>query len=233
MGARTILIAEDNEEIVDLIIPHLVKDGFMPVIANDGEKAIELFEQETPNLILLDIMMPKKDGLAVCRYIRTKSDVPIIMVTAKSTDEDMIMGIDIGADDYIIKPFSPKQVLAKIKALLRRLDTSQKDDKIIKLDNLEINIDEYRVKIDGNEVILTKKEVEILFTLASNPSRVHSREMLLNELWGYEYFGDTRNVDTHIKRLRAKLGLAENNNYSWDIKTVWGVGYKLEVGSRR
>ncbi|HCC07521.1 MAG TPA: DNA-binding response regulator [Clostridiales bacterium] len=229
MSTKTILIADDNEEIVDLIIPHLVKDGFMPIIANDGEKAIELFEKENPILILLDIMMPKLDGLAVCKYIRAKSDVPIIMITAKSSDEDMIMGIDIGADDYIIKPFSPKQVLAKIKALLRRLDIPLKDDKIIKFGNLEINMNEYKVKLDTKEIIFTKKEVEILFTLASNPSQVQSREMLLNELWGYEYFGDTRNVDTHIKRIRAKLGLTEENNYIWDIKTVWGVGYKFEI----
>ncbi len=229
--SKQVLIADDNEEIIDLIIPHLVKEGFMPIMARDGEEAIKVFDEQKPMVALLDIMMPKKDGLEVCRYIRSRSDIPIIMITAKSTDEDVIMGIDTGADDYIIKPFSPKQVMAKIKAIIRRLDISEKDKKIITVKNLEVNMEEYTVKLNGKIIETTKKEVEILYTLASTPSKVHSRETLLDMIWGYEYYGDTRNVDTHIKRLRAKLGISEGSSYGWDIKTIWGVGYKFEVES--
>lgn len=225
---KEILLADDNEEIVDLLIPHLVKEGFMPIVARDGEEALKLFDENKPILVLLDIMMPKKDGIQVCQEIRKKSKTPIVMVTAKSEDEDVIMGLDVGADDYIVKPFSPKQVVAKVKAIIRRLDISDEKEKIVKIKNLLINMNEYVVKIDDINIELTKKEIEILYLFAKHPSMVYSRENLLNTLWGYEYYGDARNVDTHIKRLRAKLGLNEKK-YPWDIKTVWGVGYKLEI----
>jgi DNA-binding response OmpR family regulator len=167
------------------------------------------------------------DGLTLCKKIRQTSTVPIIMITAKSEDEDVIMGIDVGADDYIVKPFSPRQVVAKIKALIRRLDIALNDDKLVVIDNLVINMDEYIVKIADEVIPLTKKEIEILYLIAKHPSRIYSREILLDTLWGDDYFGDVRTVDTHIKRIRAKLHL-NNNKYSWDIKTVWGVGYKFE-----
>ncbi|MEG0072967.1 MAG: response regulator transcription factor [Clostridia bacterium] len=225
---KEILLVDDNEEIIDLLIPHLVKEGFMPVIARDGEEAEKLFYEKKPLIVLLDIMMPKKDGITVCKEIRKNSKTPIIMITAKSEDEDVIMGLDVGADDYIVKPFSPKQVVAKVKAILRRLDISNDNDKVLNVENLNINMDEYTIRIDGEIVELTKKEIEILYLLAKHPSMVYSRETLLNTLWGYEYYGDARNVDTHIKRLRAKLGL-NDKKFTWDIKTVWGVGYKFEI----
>ena len=228
---KEILLVDDNEEIIDLLIPHIVKEGFMPIIARDGEEAEKLFFEKKPIIVLLDITMPKKDGISVCKTIRKSSKTPIIMVTAKSEDEDVIMGLEVGADDYIVKPFSPKQVVAKIKAILRRLDIASEDEKVIRVENLEINMNEYIVKIDSEIVELTKKEIEILYLLSKHPSMVYSRENLLNTLWGYEYYGYARNVDTHIKRLRAKLGLNEKV-YTWDIKTVWGVGYKFEVGEK-
>jgi len=172
--------------------------------------------------------MPKKDGFAVCREIRQNSNVPIIMITAKGEDGDRIMGLDIGADDYIVKPFSPKEVMARIRAVLRRLDISEEQGKdIISHPGLKINLSEYEVMLDGQPISLTKKEIEILWILAANPGKVFSRDNLLNSVWGYEYFGDARTVDTHIKRLRSKINLSES--LSWNIKTIWGVGYKFEV----
>jgi two-component system response regulator ResD len=173
-------------------------------------------------------MMPKKDGFEVCREIRKNSNVPIIMITAKGEDIDRIMGLDIGADDYIVKPFSPGEVMARIRAILRRLDIPEEKRKdLVRFPGLEINITDYEVKIDGHSVNLTKKEIEILWLLATNPGKVFSRDNLLNSVWGYEYFGDARTVDTHIKRLRAKIDVSET--FNWDIKTIWGVGYKFEV----
>ena len=223
-----ILIADDNKEIVELIKPHLEKENYKVLVAYDGVDTMELFNKHNPALVLLDIMMPRKDGMTVCKEIRNISKVPIVMVTAKSEDEDVIMGLDTGADDYIVKPFSPKQVVAKVKAILRRLEIEAEDDKKIIIDNLIINMSEYTVKVDKIDKELSKKEIEILYLLAKRPGIVYSRENLLSIIWGYEYFGDVRNIDTHMKRIRAKLGL-NDNKYSWDIKTVWGVGYKFEV----
>ncbi|MFA5407229.1 MAG: response regulator transcription factor [Bacilli bacterium] len=223
----SILMVDDNKDIIDLLLPHFKKEHFDVTVAYDGVEAYNLFDPKKHNLILLDIMMPKMDGITLCKKIRLTSNVPIIMVTAKSEDEDVIMGIDVGADDYIVKPFSPYQVVAKIKALMRRLNISKTDEKIIAVDNLVINMDEYTVHIDDILIPLTKKEIEIMYLMASHPARIYSREILLDTLWGDEYFGDIRTVDTHIKRIRAKLHL-NNNKYSWDIKTVWGVGYKFE-----
>jgi DNA-binding response OmpR family regulator len=172
-------------------------------------------------------MMPKMDGLTLCKKIRQMSSIPIILITAKSEDEDVVMGIDVGADDYIVKPFSPRQVVAKVKALMRRLDMTNIENKIVIFDNLVINMDEYILKIDDEIIPLTKKEIEIIYLMANHPNRIYSREILLDTLWGSDYFGDVRTVDTHIKRIRAKLQL-NTNNYNWDIKTIWGVGYKFE-----
>lgn len=200
----------------------------MPLLAHDGLEAIDIFSKYHPLLLLLDVMMPKKDGFEVCREIRQKSNVPIIMITAKGEDSDRIMGLDIGADDYIVKPFSPGEVMARIRAILRRVDNSNEDNKkVTQHPGLEINIAEYEVKVNGSPVNLTKKEIEILWLLATNPGKVFSRDNLLDSVWGYEYFGDARTVDTHIKRLRAKIDISDK--ISWDIKTIWGVGYKFEV----
>ena len=223
----SILMVDDNKDIIDLLLPHFKKEQFVVDIAYDGLEAYQLFNPNKHNLLLLDIMMPKMDGITLCKKIRETSNVPIIMITAKSEDEDVIMGIDVGADDYIVKPFSPRQVVAKIKALMRRLDIEKTDDPIISVDNLIINMDEYTLKINDQIIPLTKKEIEIIYIMAKHPSRIYSREVLLDTLWGDDYFGDVRTVDTHIKRIRAKLQL-NSNSYNWDIKTVWGVGYKFE-----
>lgn len=226
---RTILIADDHEGILDILKSYITKEGFTPILAHDGEEALKLFTEYSPLLLLLDVMMPKKDGFEVCREIRQTSNVPIIMITAKGEDGDRIMGLDNGADDYVVKPFSPGEVMARIRAILRRLDLSEEEKKdIIQFPGLELNISDYEVKINGQAINLTKKEIEILWLLATKPGKVFSRDNLLNSIWGYDYFGDARTVDTHIKRLRAKLDIS-TETFDWDIKTIWGVGYKFEV----
>jgi len=225
---KHILIADDNDGIIEILKAYVSKEGFTPLLAHDGIEAINKFNEYSPLLILLDVMMPKKDGFEVCSEIRQTSNVPIIMITAKGEDADRIMGLDIGADDYIVKPFSPGEVMARIRAILRRLDIPEEAKKdVISYPGLEINISEYQVKVGGHPVNLTKKEIEILWLLAKNPGKVFSRDNLLNSIWGYEYFGDARTVDTHIKRLRSKVEIFDSSN--WDIKTIWGVGYKFEV----
>ncbi|MFZ3100612.1 MAG: response regulator transcription factor [Desulfitobacteriaceae bacterium] len=223
-----ILIADDNDGILDILKSYVSKEGFTPLIAHDGDEALKMFLEYSPLLLLLDVMMPNKDGFEICREIRKNSNVPIIMITAKGEDADRIMGLDIGADDYVVKPFSPGEVMARIRAVLRRLELSDEDKlNIVRHPGLEINISDYEVKIDGRPVNLTKKEIEILWLFATNPGKVFSRDNLLNSIWGYNYFGDARTVDTHIKRLRSKIDIPET--FSWDIKTIWGVGYKFEV----
>lgn len=225
---KNILIADDNEGILDILKTYVAKEGYNPIIALDGQQALEQFHSHAPVLLLLDVLMPKKDGFQVCKEIRSQSNVPIIMVTAKGEDADRIMGLDIGADDYIVKPFSPGEVMARIRAVLRRLEIPEgKNSDELVIANLNINLSKYTVKINGDKISLTKKETEILWLLASNPEKVFSRDNLLNSIWGYEYFGDARTVDTHIKRLRSKLAI--DNGFGWDIKTIWGVGYKFEV----
>lgn len=225
---KYILIADDHEGILEILSTYVTKEGFSPLLAHDGEEALTKFVEYRPLLLLLDVMMPKKDGFTVCREIRQSSNVPIIMITAKGEDGDRIMGLDIGADDYIVKPFSPAEVMARIRAVLRRLDISEEQSKdIVRYPGLEINVSDYEVKIEGQPVTLTKKELEILWVLASNPGKVFSRDNLLSSVWGYEYFGDARTVDTHVKRLRSKISNSETS--SWEIKTIWGVGYKFEV----
>lgn len=224
-----ILIADDNPDITDVLAVYAKKEGFEPVIAADGEEAIRLFHQYHPVVVLLDVMMPKEDGYEVCRKIRAKSDVPVILVTARGEDFEKIMGLDIGADDYIVKPFSPSEVMARVRAVLRRMTKSEKEenDNILTVGNLEINLDEYTLSIGNTRMALTKKEIETMWTLASNPNKVFTRDNLLDSLWGFDYYGDPRTVDTHIKRLRKKL--KDVDHPQWSIKTIWGVGYKFEI----
>lgn len=225
-----ILIADDNKQITSILEEYAKKEGFIPKIALNGMEAIDLFYKYQPEIILLDVMMPVMDGFEVCREIRKSSNVPIIMITARGEDFERIMGLDIGADDYIVKPFSPGEVMARIRAIMRRISRSdEQKQQIFTYDNLKVNLDDYIVMIDNKNVSLTKKEIELLWTLATNKNKVFSRDNLLNSLWGYEYYGDLRTVDSHIKRLRAKLD--EFKHTSWDIKTIWGVGYKFEVNT--
>jgi len=222
------LIADDNKQITSILEEYSKKEGFTTKIALDGREALDIFEKYHPDIILLDVMMPLVDGFEVCRKIRKTSNVPIIMITARGEDFEKIMGLDIGADDYILKPFSPTEVMARVRAVLRRITHREEEKQNIFLyDNLKINIDDYLVTINNKSISLTKKEIELLWTLSTNKNKVFSRDSLLNSLWGYDYFGDTRTVDSHIKRLRSKLDEFEHPN--WVIKTIWGVGYKFEV----
>jgi DNA-binding response OmpR family regulator len=224
----TVLIADDNRQITSVLEEYAKKEGYTTAIAYDGREALDLYDKLRPDVVLLDVMMPKVDGYEVCREIRKNSDTPVIMITARGEDFERIMGLDIGADDYIIKPFSPGEVMARIRAVLRRMAREEGQKKqLFTFDNLQINLDEYTVMVDGQLIPLTKKEIEILWTLAANRNRVFSRDNLLNSLWGYDYFGDSRTVDSHIKRLRSKLEVRRHDR--WDIKTIWGVGYKFEV----
>ena len=227
---RKILIADDNKQITTILSSYAKKEGLEPVIALDGAEALEKFQQQKAEIVmvLLDVMMPKLDGFEVCRRLRQESMVPIIMITARGEDYDKIMGLDIGADDYVIKPFSASEVMARVRAVLRRIQPQEVACKnSLSIDNLFINLDKYQVQIAGQEVALTKKEIELLWTLAKNNTKVFSRDNLLDSIWGYDYFGDSRTVDSHIKRLRAKLDKYEHEK--WDIKTIWGVGYRFEV----
>lgn len=224
-----ILIADDNQQITSILANYARKEGFEPLVALDGQQALELFEQHEKNIdvVLLDVMMPKLDGFEVCRELRRRSMVPIIMVTARGEDFERIMGLDIGADDYILKPFSAGEVMARVRAILRRVQPREAEQQnLYSVGNLVIDLDKYLVTIGGTDVTLTKKEVELLWTLAKNSSKVFSRENLLDSIWGYDYFGDSRTVDSHIKRLRAKVDKFEHEE--WEIKTIWGVGYRFE-----
>lgn len=224
------LIADDNKQITSILSNYARKEGFEPVVALDGEEALRLFDEHEPDIamVLLDVMMPKMDGFEVCRRLRGKSLVPVIMVTARGEDFEKIMGLDIGADDYIIKPFSAGEVMARVRAILRRMQPREEKNahNIYRYSNLMIDLDKYAVTVNGSEVPLTKKEVELLWTLAKNSSKVFSRDNLLDSLWGYDYYGDSRTVDSHIKRMRAKLDKFEHPG--WEIKTIWGVGYRFE-----
>jgi Response regulators consisting of a CheY-like receiver domain and a winged-helix DNA-binding domain len=225
-----ILIADDNQDITDILSTYATQEGLQPIIAADGQAALQLFEQHNPDVVLLDVMMPKEDGYEVCRKIRSKSNVPIILITARGEDFERIMGLDIGADDYIVKPFSPSEVMARVRAVLRRMgkkETVNQSENVITIPDLTINLEEYTLFINNNKMALTKKEIETMWTLANNPNKVFTRDNLLDSLWGFDYFGDSRTVDSHIKRLRAKLDRVEHP--AWDIKTIWGVGYKFEV----
>jgi DNA-binding response OmpR family regulator len=225
---KNILIADDNIEIIKILKPYIEKEGFTLIFALDGKEAFDKFEIYNPQIILLDIMMPILNGMEVCKLIRHQSNTPIIMITAKSEDADKILGLNSGADDYIVKPFSPGEVVARIKAVLRRITPPENNKlSIIKYHPLELDIDNYSIKLNGTNINLTKKEIEVLWMLSSSPNKIVSRDALLDSIWGIDYFGDPRTVDTHIKRIRAKLEI--NGQYNWDIKTIWGMGYKFEV----
>ena len=222
-----ILIVDDDANICELLRLYLEKDGFDTVVANDGEQAVEYASKYSPDLILLDIMLPKLDGWQVCREIRKTSETPIIMLTAKGETFDKILGLELGADDYVSKPFDTKEVIARIKAVLRRTNDSDKGSQIseVRYDKLRINLTNYELEVNGVKIDTPPKELELIYHLASNPNRVYTRDQLL-DVWGFDYYGDSRTVDVHVKRLREKL---ENVSDEWSLKTVWGVGYKFEV----
>ena len=227
MDMDKILIVDDDQNICELLRLYLEKEGFDPVIAPNGVKALELFDSEKPDLILLDVMMPQLDGWQVCREIRKKSQCPIIMLTAKGEVFDKVLGLELGADDYVVKPFEAKEVIARVKAVLRRSGVqNQKKAKEVSYDGLYINMENYELRVRGKQIDTPPKEMELIYHLASNPNRVYTRDQLLDEVWGFEYYGDSRTVDVHVKRLREKLdGVSDQ----WTLKTVWGVGYKFEV----
>ena len=239
-----VLIVDDNPDIREVLGTYAAKEGFEPITAKDGFEALDLFRKTSPAVILLDVMMPGMDGYRVCERIRSESDVPIILITAKGEDYERVMGLDIGADDYIVKPFEPVELLARIEVVLRRAGKSEMHlrygdiqvdiekhtalkKKILSISNLTINIESYSVYVGAEKLPLTKKEVETMWILAENPSKVFTRDNLLDSLWGQDYFGDSRTVDSHIKRLRAKLDKVDHPD--WEIKTIWGLGYKLEL----
>lgn len=227
MDAIKVMVVDDDRNIGELLRLYLGKEGFEPIVLEDGEQAVEQFDTVQPDLILLDVMMPNLDGWQVCRHIRKKSQCPIIMLTAKGELFDKVLGLELGADDYIVKPFETKEVIARVKAVLRRAGITQGTKaKTVSYDGLYINLENYELRLGGNIVDTPPKEMELLFHLASNPNRVFTRDQLLDEVWGFEYFGDSRTVDVHIKRLREKL---EGISDRWTLKTVWGVGYKFEV----
>ena len=223
---RKVLIVEDDRNIGDLLRLYLEKEGMDCQVAGDGLVGLEKFHQFQPDLILLDIMLPGMDGWSVCKRVRETSRVPIIMLTAKGELEDKVSGLEMGADDYITKPFEMKEVLARVHAVLRRFGGEEQSEKRLSFDRLVINLDSYELLVDGRRVDTPPKELELLFHLASSPNRVFTRNQLLDEVWGFDYFGDSRTVDVHIKRLREKL---EGVSQQWSLKTVWGVGYKFEV----
>ena len=225
-----ILICDDDPVVHESLGLYLSSEGYEYQSAYDGQQAIEMFENQRPDMVILDLMMPRMSGTDVCRTIRQTSSTPIIMLTAKGEEIDRILGLELGADDYIVKPFSPREVLARIKAVLRRFSekAGEEDSSIIRLPQLEISLENYQVKAGGKVIPCTPKEVEILHMLTSNVGQVFSREQILSRVWGYDYFGDTRTVDAHIKRIRQKL---PQDNVPWALKTVYGVGYRFEVNA--
>ena len=228
MNTQRVLVVDDDRNICELIRLYLEKEGFTVTLAHDGQAAITLFKESTPSVVLLDVMLPKMDGFQVCREIRRISNIPIIMLTAKGETFDKVLGLELGADDYMVKPFENKELVARIKAVLRRYDPKGDAEKEVVYPNLAINLSNYELKINGNPVDIPPKELELLYFLATNPNQVFTREQLLETVWGFDYFGDSRTVDVHVKRLREKLDLA-GEGQSWQLKTVWGVGYKFEV----
>ena len=224
MHVNPILVVDDNAQIVDILSQYIKKEGWPMLAAKTGEEALALFDAAEPSLILLDIMLPGLDGLEVCRRIRRVSSVPILMITAKDEDADRILGLDIGADDYIVKPFSPGEVMARIRAVLRRIPAAEKE--MLVIGELSIHLPSLSVTLSGHKLNLTRREVELLYTLAASPGRVFTRDNLLTIVWGYEFAGNYRAVDSHIKRLRAKLDAYTHDTFT--IATVWGAGYMFE-----
>ena len=228
MSNKKVLVVDDDNNICELLRLYLEKEGFSVTIANDGMTAVKTFAQIQPDITLLDIMLPELDGWQVCREVRKYSNKPIIMLTAKGETFDKVLGLELGADDYVTKPFDTKEVVARIKAVLRRSVAATNDDnvKIVKYDKLSINLTNYELIVDGKKVDAPPKEMELLYHLASNPDRVFTRDQLLDEVWGFDYYGDSITVDVHIKRIREKLA---NVSDKWELATVWSVGYKFET----
>ena len=227
MSAEKILVVDDDLNICELLRLYLTKDGYNVVVANDGQSAVSMFQEENPSLVLLDVMLPKLDGWQVCREIRKFSETPIIMLTAKGEVFDRVLGLELGADDYVVKPFDTKEIVARIKAVLRRsVSATAEEIKEVHYDKLSINLTNYELKVAGVQIDTPPKEMELIFHLAKNPNRVFTRDQLLDEVWGYDYYGDSRTVDVHVKRLREKL---EGASDKWELRTVWGVGYKFET----
>lgn len=228
MALDKVLIVDDDKNICDLLRLYLEKEGYSVILSHDGEEAVVKFNALKPDIVLLDVMLPGLDGWQVCREIRKKSNIPILMITAKSDTFDKVLGLELGADDYIVKPFDSKEVIARIKAVVRRTGQSPAEMEVreVRYDKLSVNMTRYELKVDGKVVDAPPKELELLFYLASNPNRVYTRDQLLDEVWGFEYYGDSRTIDVHIKRLREKL---EGVSDKWEMKTVWGVGYKFET----
>lgn len=227
LNMAKILIVDDDKNICELLRLYIEKEGFETKIANDGKQAVDAFNSFNPDLVLLDLMLPVLDGWQVCREIRKTSECPIIMLTAKGEVFDKVLGLELGADDYVVKPFESKEIVARINAVLRR--TGKKEGEAVKqvnYDKLSINLTNYELKVNGVQVDTPPKEMELIYHLASNPNRVFTRDQLLDEVWGFDYYGDSRTVDVHVKRLREKL---EGVSDKWALKTVWGVGYKFEV----
>ena len=225
MAKNTILLVDDDENICKVIKLYLEKEGLEIRIANDGKQGLDLFSSYYPELVLLDIMMPGMDGIEVIKRIRKESNVPVIMLTAKGDTFDKVLALELGADDYIVKPFEPKELIARIKAVIRRSENVSAEEESIKYEDLEISLATYTVIYCGEKLELPPKELELLYFLASHPNKVFTREQLLQKVWEFDFYGDSRTVDVHIKRLREKLG----GEHPWQIKTVWGVGYKFEV----
>lgn len=227
MNTEKIMVVDDDINICELLRLYLEKEGFSAIIVNDGAAAVTMFQDCLPDLVLLDIMLPKLDGWQVCREIRKISEKPIIMLTAKGETFDKVLGLELGADDYVVKPFDTKEIIARVKAVLRRTSGSVAQTvKEVHYDKLVINLTNYELKVDGASIDTPPKELELIYHLASNPNRVFTRDQLLDEVWGFDYYGDSRTVDVHVKRLREKL---ENISEKWSLKTVWGVGYKFET----
>lgn len=228
MPNEKILVVDDDSNICELLRLYLEKEGYAVKIVNDGVSAVNAFKQENPDLMILDIMLPKLDGWQVCREIRKFSDKPIIMLTAKGETFDKVLGLELGADDYMTKPFDTKEMVARIKAVLRRTGATAAADTVkeVNFENLSVNLTNYEMKVKGVPVDTPPKELELIYHLASNPNRVFTRDQLLDEVWGFDYYGDSRTVDVHVKRLREKL---EGVSDKWELKTVWGVGYKFET----
>ena len=230
MDKIKILIVDDDKNICELLRLYLEKEGYETELAHDGQQALDRFASAKPDLVLLDVMMPRIDGWETCRRIRAAGNVPVIMLTAKGETFDKVLGLELGADDYIVKPFDTKEVVARIKAVLRRYNAGggaeEPDEKVISYDKLSVDLTRYELKVDGRTVDAPPKELELLYFLASHPNRVFSRDQLLDEVWGFEYYGDSRTIDVHVKRLREKL---EGVSAQWNLKTVWSVGYKFEV----
>ncbi len=227
---KTVLIVDDEANICELIRLYVEKEGYRAVIANDGQRAVEKFKSAKPDIVLLDIMLPIKDGWQVCREMRAIDNTPIIMLTAKGETFDKVLGLELGADDYIVKPFEPKELIARMKAVLRRTaaqyNGEEDKEEELRFDGLRINQATYEIYLGDKKIEMPPKEFELLYFLAKNTNKVFTRDQLLDEIWGYEFFGDSRTVDVHIKRIREKI---ESENRNWHLKTVWGVGYKFEV----